>query len=349
MLDFFFGLFSHDLAIDLGTANTLVYVRGKGIAIREPSVVARHKKSKKVLAIGREAKRMVGKTPSLIEAFRPLKDGVIADFDATEAMLHHYIGLVHESPSSFLPKVPRPKVVLGIPSGVTEVERRAVQDAALSAGARIAYLIEEPMAAAIGANLPIEEARGSMIVDIGGGTTEIAVISLGGIVINKSLRIAGDEMDEAVISFVRLKHSLLLGLSSAEAAKIAIGSAYQTKEEKHTVIRGRNLENGLPKSVKLTSSEVREAIATVVNQITEAVNETVEEIPPELVGDVLEQGITLAGGGALLAGIDKKISEATKMPVWIVESPMECVVRGAAKVLEDKKMLEKVRVTGGLK
>ena len=215
MLNYFFGLFSHDLAIDLGTVNTLVYVKGKGIAIREPSVVARHRKSKKILAIGTDAKRMQGKTPIQIEAFRPLKDGVIADFDATEAMLHHYITLVHENHSSFLPIIPRPKVVVGIPSGVTEVERRAVQDACLSAGARIAYLIEEPMAAAIGANLPVSEAKGSMIVDIGGGTTEIAVISLGGIVINKSLRIAGDELDDSIVSYVRLKHSLLMGLPSS--------------------------------------------------------------------------------------------------------------------------------------
>ncbi|MBI5451929.1 rod shape-determining protein [Candidatus Gottesmanbacteria bacterium] len=349
MLDFFFGLFSHDLAIDLGTANTLVFVRGKGIAIREPSVVARHRKTKKVLAIGREAKRMVGKTPSQIEAFRPLKDGVIADFDATEAMLHHYINLVHENHQSFFPKIPRPKVILGIPSGVTEVERRAVQDAALSAGARSAYLIEEPMAAAIGCNLPIEDARGSMVVDIGGGTTEIAVISLGGIVINKSLRIAGDEMDEAIASFVRLKHSLLLGSTSCENVKIAIGSSYPSKEEKHTVVRGRDLENGLPKSVRLSSSEVREAIAPVVNQIVEVIDETVEEIPPELVGDVLEQGITLAGGGAMLSGIDKTIAQACKMPVWVANDPLTCVVRGAAKLLDDEKLLERVKVTGGLK
>jgi len=349
MLDFFFGLFSHDLAIDLGTANTLVYVRGKGIAIREPSVVARHKKTKQILAVGREAKRMIGKTPAQIEAFRPLKDGVIADFDATEAMLHYYIGKIHERPGSFLPTIPRPKVILGIPSGVTEVERRAVQDAALSGGARAAYLIEEPMAAAIGANLPIEEARGNMVVDIGGGTTEIAVISLGGIVINKSLRIAGDEMDEAITSFVRLKHSLLLGNPSAEAAKIAVGNAYHKSEEKYTVVRGRDLESGLPKSVKLTSTELREAIAPVVNQIIEVIDEMVEEIPPELIGDVLEQGITLAGGGALLAGIDRAISEATKMPVWIVDDPLTCVVRGAAKLLDDEKLLSRVKVTGGLK
>ncbi len=349
MLDWIFGLFSHDLAIDLGTANTLVFVKGKGIVVREPSVVARHKKTKKILAIGSEAKRMVGKTPAQIEAFRPLKDGVIADFDATKAMLHHYISLVHEYPKSFFPKVPRPRVVVGIPSGVTEVERRAVQDAALSAGAREAYLIEEPMAAAIGANLPIEDARGSMIVDIGGGTTEIAVISLGGIVINRSLRIAGDELDEAIVSYVRLKHSLVLGLPSAEMAKIAVGSAYHAKEEKHTVIRGRNIENGLPKSIRISSSELREAMAPVINQIIDAVDEMVEEIPPELIGDVLEQGIALAGGGALLFGIDKAVADATKMPVWVVEDPLSCVVRGAAKVLENSRLLAGVKVTGGLK
>jgi rod shape-determining protein MreB len=349
MLDFFFGLFSHDLAIDLGTANTLVYVVGKGIAIREPSVVARHKKTKKVLAIGSEAKRMIGKTPVQIEAFRPLKDGVIADFDATEAMLRHYINILHENPKSFFPTVPRPKVIVGIPSGVTEVERRAVQDAALSAGAREAYLIEEPMAAAIGVNLPIEEARGSMLVDIGGGTTEIAVISLGGIVINRSLRIAGDEMDEAIVSYVRLKHSLLLGEASAEAAKIAIGSAYHSKDEKYTVVRGRDLETGLPKSIKLTSSEIREAMAPVVNQIIESIDETVEEIPPELIGDVLEQGITLAGGGALLSGVNKVIAEAIKMPVWVADDPLSAVVRGAAKVLSNKRLLGKMKVIGGLK
>lgn len=349
MLDFLFGLFSHDLAIDLGTANTLVYVRGKGIAIREPSVVARHRKTKQILAIGREAKRMIGKTPVQIEAFRPLKNGVIADFDATETMLHHYIAQVHENPKSLFPKIPRPKVIIGIPSGVTEVERRAVQEAALSAGARAAYLIEEPMAAAIGANLPIEDARGSMIVDIGGGTTEIAVISLGGIVINRSIRIAGDEMDGAITTYVRLKHSLLLGDASAESAKIAVGNAYYKSEEKQTVVRGRDLENGLPKSVKLTSSELREAIAPIVNQIIEVIDETVKEIPPELIGDVLEQGITLAGGGALLRGIDKAISESTKMPVWIVDDPLTCVVRGAAKLLDNDKLLQRVKVTGGLK
>lgn len=349
MLDFLFGLFSHDLAIDLGTANTLVYVKGKGIMIREPSVVARHRKTKRVLAIGSEAKRMLGKTPKQIEAFRPLKDGVIADFDATEAMLHYYINKVHENPKSYIPKIPRPRVIVGIPSGVTEVERKAVQDAALAAGARAAYLIEEPMAAAIGAKLPIDEARGSMIVDIGGGTTEVALISLGGIVINKSIRIAGDEMDDAIINHVRLRHSLLIGQQSAEEVKLTIGSVFPMKEEKHTVIRGRDLENGLPKSIKLSSAEVREALASVINQIIEAIDEVVEEIPPELVSDVFEQGITLAGGGALIKGIDKLIAEETKMPVWIVDDPLDTVVVGAARTLDDAKMLERVRVTGGLK
>ena len=349
MLNFLFGLFSQDLAIDLGTSNTLVYVLGKGIAIREPSVVARHKKSKKILAIGREAKKMEGKTPTQIEAFRPLKGGVIADFDATEAMLHHYINLTHENPRSFIPTIPRPKVVVGIPSGVTEVERRAVQEAALSAGARLAYLIEEPMAAAVGANLPIEEARGNMIVDIGGGTTEIALISLGGIVINRSLRVAGDEFDEAIVHYVRLRHSLLIGLPSAEAAKIAIGSAYPVGGEKHIVVRGRDLENGLPKSIKLSSGEIREAIASPLNSIIEVIDETVEEIPPELIGDVLEQGITLTGGGALLSGIDKAVEEAIKMPVWIVEDPLTTVVRGAGKLLENQPLLDKLKVTGGLR
>ena len=349
MLNFLFGLFSYDLAIDLGTSNTLVFVKGKGIAIREPSVVARHKKSKKILAVGTEAKRMEGKTPFQIEAFRPLKDGVIADFDATVAMLHYYINRVHENPGKLIPAIPRPKVVVGIPSGVTEVERRAVADALITAGARRAFLIEEPMAAALGANLPIEDAKGSMVVDIGGGTTEIAVISLGGIVINKSLRIAGDEFDEAIVSYVRLKHSLLLGYPSAEGAKIAIGSAYPLGGEKHIVVRGRDLENGLPKSIKISSGEIREALSSVLNNIIELIDETVEEIPPELIGDVHEQGITLAGGGALISGIDKAIAEAVKMPVWIAEDPLTCVVRGAAKLLEDAKLLDKLKVTGGLK
>ncbi len=346
MLGSLFGLFSHDLGIDLGTANTLVYVRGKGIVIREPSVVARHKKTKHILAIGGEAKKMLGKTPQTIEAFRPLKDGVIADFDATAAMLKHYITLVHQSPRpSFIPKIPRPKVVVGIPSGVTEVERRAVQEAAIMAGAREAYLIEEPMAAAIGAGLPIEESAGNFICDIGGGTSEIAVLSLGGIVVNRSIRIAGDEMDEAITTFIRLKYSLLVGEQTAEQVKIAIGSAYPTdKTERQTVVRGRDVETGLPKSVRLNESEVREALATVIGQIIEGISETIEETPPELVGDIVEHGIVLAGGGALIRGMDKRIAMELKMPVWVTDDPQTAVVRGCGKLLDDPALLRKVKV-----
>lgn len=346
MFDWLFGLLSHDLGIDLGTANTLVYVKGKGIMIREPSVVARHRKTKQIVAIGREAKLMLGKTPQTIEAFRPLKDGVIADFDAAMAMIRHYIGIVHEQPKNpLLPKIPRPKVVIGIPSGVTEVERRAVQEAAIMAGAREAYLIEEPMAAAIGADLPIEESKGSFICDIGGGTSEIAVLSLGGIVVNKSIRIAGDEMDEAIINFIRLKYSLLVGEQTAEEVKIAVGSAYPVdKTERQTVVRGRDIETGLPKSVRLNEGEIREALANVVSSIIEAIAETIEETPPELVGDILEHGIVLAGGGSLIRGIDKRIANEMKMPVWITDDPQTAVVRGCGKLLDDTVLLRKVKV-----
>ncbi len=346
MLDFLFGLLSHDLGIDLGTANTLVYVKGKGIVVREPSVVARHKKTKQIVAIGREAKRMLGKTPQTIEAFRPLKDGVIADFDAAAAMLTHYIKLVHEQPKRpGLPRVPRPKVVIGIPSGVTEVERRAVQEAAIMAGAREAILIEEPMAAAIGAGLPIEDSNGSFICDIGGGTSEIAVLSLGGIVVNRSIRIAGDEMDEAITSFMRLKYSLLVGEQTAEAVKISVGSAYPVEKiDRVTVVRGRDIETGLPKSVRVSETEIREAIATVISEIIEAISETIEETPPELVGDIIEHGIVLAGGGSLIRGIDRRIANEMKMPVWVTEDPQTAVVRGAGRLLDDLELLRKVKV-----
>ncbi len=349
MLDFIFGFFSHDLAIDLGTANTLVALRGKGIVVREPSVVARHKKTKKILAVGSEAKKMIGKTPASIEAIRPLRHGVISDFDATSAMLTYYIKQVHEKPQKLIPNIPRPKVIIGIPSGVTEVERRAVQEAALDAGARTAYLIEEPMAAAIGAGLPVQESKGSLIVDIGGGTTEMAVISIGGIVVNRSVRVAGDEMDQAIISFSRLKHSLLLGEQTAEDVKIAIGSAFQTDESPQTVVRGRDLETGLPKSIRLNSTEIREALADVVNQIISELKDVIEESPPEFIGDILEQGITLAGGGSLLRGIDKLMAQEVKIPVWRSEDPQTAVVRGALKLFEDDTLLQRVRVTGGLK
>jgi len=346
MLDWLFGLLSHDLGIDLGTANTLVYVRGKGIVIREPSVVARHRKTKHIVAIGTEAKRMLGKTPTTIEAFRPLKDGVIADFDATAAMLKHYIQLVHQQPQhSFMPKIPRPKVVVGIPSGVTEVERRAVQEAVIMAGAREAYLIEEPMAAAIGAGLPIQETNGSFICDIGAGTTEIAVLSLGGIVVSRSIRIAGDEMDEAVVNFMRLKYSLLIGEQTAEDIKIAVGSAYPVdKTERQTVVRGRDIETGLPKSIRVNESEIRETLASVIHEIVESIAETVEETPPELIGDIMEHGIVLAGGGSLLRGIDKLIATEVKMPVWVTDDPQTAVVRGCGKLLDDESLLRKVKV-----
>ena len=345
-IDQFLGLFSHDVGIDLGTANTLVYVRGKGIVIREPSAVARHKKSKEILAIGTSAKKMIGRAPTTIEAIRPLRDGVIADFDATAAMLTYYIKKVHES-GTIMPKIPRPRVVIGIPSGVTEVERRAVADAAVSAGAREAHLVEEPMAAAIGAGLPIEAAEGNFIVDIGGGTSEIAVISLGGIVLGRSIRIAGDEMDEAIVNYVRLKYSLLLGQPTAESVKIGIGSAVSAKD-KFTVVRGRDLESGLPKSIKLTSSEIQEALGPILQEIITNIVDTLEETPPELTSDIMERGITLAGGGSLIPGIDKAISEATKMPVWINDDPLTCVVRGCGILLADPVLLKKVRVTKGL-
>lgn len=346
MLDWVFSLLSHDLGIDLGTANTLVWVRGKGVMIREPSVVARHRKTKQVVAIGREAKRMLGKTPTTIEALRPLKDGVISDFDATAAMLKHYIQIVHQQPKNrMLPKIPRPKVVIGIPSGVTEVERRAVQEAAIMAGAREAYLIEEPMAAAIGAGLPIQQSSGNFICDIGGGTSEIAVLSLGGIVVNRSIRIAGDEMDEVIVSFMRLKYSLVIGEPTAEDVKIAVGSAYPIeKSDLQTVVRGRDIETGLPRSVRVSEGEIREALSPVVREIVEAISETIEETPPELVGDIVENGIVLAGGGSLLRGIDKLIATELKMPVWVTDDPQTAVVRGCGKLLDDAALLGQVKV-----
>ncbi len=348
MFDFIFRLLSHDLGIDLGTANTLVFVKGKGIIIREPSVVARHKKTKQIVAIGREAKRMLGKTPQTIEAIRPLRDGVISDFDAAEAMLRHYIQLVHKQPvRPGFPSIPRPRVVVGIPSGVTEVERRAVQEAAIMAGAREAYLIEEPMAAAIGAGLPIEESSGCFICDIGGGTSEIAVLSLGGIVVSRSIRTAGDEMDETIVSFMRLKYSLLIGEQTAEEIKITIGSAYPIdKSDRQMVVRGRDIEAGLPKSIRIGEAEIREALSPVVRDIIEGISETIEETPPELLGAIMEHGIVLAGGGAQLRGIDKLVAQEVKMPVWTTDDPQTAVVRGCGKLLDDPELLRKVKIAG---
>lgn len=336
-----FGVFSKDLGIDLGTANTLVFVRGKGVVISEPSVVAIDKRTKKVLAIGLEAKRMVGRTPANIVAIRPLKDGVIADFDIVESMLKYFINKVHED----FALLPRPRVVVGIPSGVTEVERRAVSDAAINAGAREAYLIEEPMAAAIGSNLPITEPSGSMIVDIGGGTTEVAVISLGGIVVSKSIRVAGDEIDEMILQFARREHGLLIGERSAEYTKLQAGSACPLIEEKVITLRGRDVVSGLPKSVDISSVEIRDAIEAPVTEIVEAVITTIEQTPPEIVADIMDGGITMAGGGALLAGLDQRINVETRMPVKIAEDPLTSVVRGTGRCLEDLDTLRKVFVT----
>lgn len=366
LLDKFFSFFSHDIGIDLGTANTLVWVRGKGIVIREPSVVAMHKKTKKVIAIGTEAKKMIGKTPATIITIRPLRGGVIADFDATLAMISHYIAQVHEVGNTIPTAFSRPRVVIGIPSSVTEVERRAVWEAALSAGARQAYLIEEPMAAAIGENISVFSPKGIMVVDIGGGTTEVAIISLGGIVVGKSLKIAGDEMDSAISHYIRLRHGLLIGEKTAEDLKISIGSAYQSqrakpkpvkvdedqKEDKNqdkvAIIRGRDIETGLPKSLKITEAEVREALSPVLTQIVDSIADILEEAPPELTSDILEHGILLTGGGSKLFGLDHLIIERIHIPVILSEDPLTSVVRGTGKVLEDEMLLNRVKVIGGL-
>ena len=333
------GLFSLDIGIDLGTANTLVYIRNKGIVINEPSWVSIEKKTKRVLAIGIEAKEMAGRTPANIVAIRPLRDGVISEFDITEAMLKYFIKKAHHH---LLLTTPRPRVVVGIPSGVTEVEKRAVKQATLSAGAREAFLIEEPMAAAIGAGLPITEAVGSMVVDIGGGTTEVAVFSLGGIVVSKSMRIAGDEMDDEIVNYARQKYNLLVGPRTAERIKMTIGSAYPLKEEKTMALRGRNLVTGLPDSIEVSSIEIREALSGAVALIVESVRDTLDQTPPELIADLMEQGICLAGGGAQLQGMAERLSEETRMHCYVAEDSMTCVARGAGLVLEELDRLEKV-------
>lgn len=346
MLDRIFGAFSHDIGIDLGTANTLVYVRGKGILVREPSVVTIHKKTKEVLAVGAEAKRMLGKTPSTIEAVRPLRDGVISDFYVAEKMIEYFIKSVHDMPSK-LPKIPRPRVVLGVPSGITSVERKAVVDATKNAGARSAFLVEEPMAAAIGAGLPIQEPQGTMIVDMGGGTSEIAVISLGGIVINKSLRVAGDEMDQDIVNYAKNHHNLLLGDRTAEEIKFNAGSASQFDGEQNVkaILRGRDLKTGLPRSIEVRSGEIREAMKPSIYQIINAVKDAIEETPPELVPDILKSGIVLAGGTSLLRNFDKLMSEEVQVPVEVAKDPMTCVVRGCGVVLDDLELLERVRIS----
>ena len=336
-----FGKISQDIGIDLGTANTLVYVKGKGIVINEPSVVAVNKRTGQILAIGKEARKMVGKTPGHIVVSRPLVDGVISDFETTEQMLKYFIQKVHADTFTLLP---RPRVVVGVPSGVTEVEKRAVFDATISAGAREAFLIDEPMAASIGARLPVQDAAGNMIVDIGGGTTEVAVISLGGVVTSRSLRIAGDEMNEDVIRFARDKQNLLLGERSAEDIKIAIGSAYKMEDELEMTIRGRDLISGLPKEVIINDSQIREALSRSIKIIVNNIKSAVEETPPELVGDIMQRGIILAGGGGLIRGLDRLIAEQTEMPVKRMEDPLTAVVRGTGIVLENLDELRDVLI-----
>ncbi|MDT7943192.1 MAG: rod shape-determining protein [Dehalococcoidia bacterium] len=332
------GLFSQDMAIDLGTANTLVWVRGKGIVVEEPSVVALDKVARRIIAVGAEAKRMVGRTPADVVAIRPLQDGVISDFTVTEKMLQYFMRLAVDH--AFLA---RPRVVIGIPSGITEVERRAVHDAALNAGARACYLMEEPMAAAIGAGLPVSEPGGCMVVDIGGGTTEVAVISMGGIVVSTSIPVAGDEMDHDIIAYLRQVHNLLIGERTAEEVKIEAGSAMPLEEEITVSVRGRDLATGLPKEVQVSSVEIRDALSGSVNAVVEAVRQTIEATPPELVADIMRRGIVLAGGGALLRGLSLRLSQETKFPVYLAEDPMRCVVRGCAAALEEVAILQRLQ------
>ena len=340
ILDRFFGKYSRDLGIDLGTANTVVFARGEGIVLREPSVVALDKASNKVLALGNEAKRMLGRTPGNIVAIRPMRDGVIADFEVTEVMLRHFIKKILNNNLFF-----RPRIVVGVPSGITGVERRAVLDAAMNAGAREAYLIEEPMAAAIGAKLPISEPFGSMIVDVGGGTTEVAVIALGGIVIAKSIRVAGDELDEAIVNQCRKNYNLLIGERSAEEIKIAMGSVFPVAEDTTMEVRGRDLVTGLPRTFTISTAEARDALIEPVNTVVDAIRMTLEKTPPELAADIMDRGVVLAGGGALLRGLDRYISQETELSVFVVDDPLSSVAYGTGKVLEEIDLLKKVLVS----
>jgi rod shape-determining protein MreB and related proteins len=329
------GFGGRDMAVDLGTANTLVYVRGRGIVLSEPSVVAIDQRTGEVHAVGIEAKRMLGRTPGTISAIRPLKDGVIADFDVTEQMLRHFIQKVHQN------RWAHPRVVVCVPSGVTGVEKRAVEEATLSAGARQAFLIEEPMAAAIGAGLPVAEPTGNMIVDIGGGTSEVAVISLGGIVVAQSIRVGGDELDEAIIAFVKREHKLMIGSQTAEEVNLEIGSAFPLREEVQAEIRGRDMVSGLPKTVVLGSDEVRSALEEPLSQIIEAVKGTLDRTPPELASDIMDRGIMLAGGGSLLQGLDERLRQETEIPVHVAESPLTCVAVGSGRSLEEFEVMRK--------
>ena len=339
-MNLFSGLFSNDIGIDLGTANTLVYVRDRGIVLREPSVVAIKAGSKRVLAVGDEAKRMLGRTPGDIIAVRPMKDGVIADFEITEEMLKAFIHKV-SSNRGWHGWQRRPRIVIAVPTGITEVEKRAVKDSAINAGARDVYLMEEPMAAAIGVGLPVQEAAGNMIVDIGGGTTEVAIISLGGIVFCRSVRVAGDELDESIINYMRRAYNLMIGERTAEDIKIKIGSAYPVEKESTMEVKGRDLVAGLPKTLTITSQEVREAMAEPVQVIVESIRITLERCPPELSADLVERGIVLAGGGALLRGLDKMLAEETGLPVHVAEDPLSAVAEGTGKVLQEFEYMKK--------
>ena len=341
MFNKLFGKFSKDVGIDLGTATTLVYVKEKGIIINEPSVVAVNQKTGQVLAIGVEAKRMIGRTPAHITATRPLKEGVISDFEVTEQMLRYFIHKIHKDSFSLFP---RPRIIIGIPSEITEVEKKAVKDAALSAGAREVYLVEEAMAAAIGARLPVQEAVGNMIVDIGGGTTDIAVISLGGIVASQTLKIAGDKLNQDIINYAHDELKIVLGERTAEDLKITIGSAYELDEILETTVRGRDLTTGLPKEITVNSDQIREALYASNESIITAIKETIEQTPPELISDLMNRGLVLVGGGSMLRGTDKLIKEKTKVPVKIIDDPLTAVARGAGIILEDLDKLRSVLV-----
>ena len=334
------GFFSNDMAIDLGTANTLVYVKSEGIVLNEPSIVAIHQADNTVLAVGKEAKAMLGRTPGNIVAIRPLKDGVIADFDVTEKMLNYFIRRVHKRRA-----LVRPRIVIGVPSGITQVEKRAVRDSAMQAGAREVYLIEEPMAAAIGAGMPITEPGGNMVVDIGGGTTEVAVISLSGIVYSRSVRIAGDEMDEAIVQYIRKNYNLLVGERRAEEIKIKLGSAYPMGGERRTMeVKGRDLIDGIPKTIVIGDDEIREALREPIMTIVDAVRTALERTPPELAADIVDKGIVLTGGGALLKGLDLLLRQETNLPITVADDPLSCVALGTGKVLDELNLLKKVAI-----
>jgi len=336
-LNWLWGLFSLDIGIDLGTANTLIYVRGKGIIINEPSWVAIEKRTREPLAIGSQAKAMVGRTPANVVAIRPLRDGVISEYDITQALLEYFIGKAHQQ--SIVP-LPKPRVVVGIPSGATEVEKRAVFDAAMAAGAREVYMVHEPSAAAIGAGLPVNEVQGSMIVDIGGGTTEVAIISMGGVVVSRSLRVAGDELDQDIINYVRNKYNLFIGERMAEKVKLAIGSAFPLKEELTIDVRGRNLVTGLPEAIEISSVEVREALSSSISVIIKTIRDALDEAPPEILSDLIDNGVCLAGGSSNLKNLAERLSNDLRVRVWVAEDSMTCVARGCGIILENKDEFE---------